>query len=137
MLDQTDLAILELLRKNSRRQWKDIGEQVHMTGQAVAARVAALQEEGIIEAFTLQLNAAKLGRPVRAFITLFMHSADHAAFRRFAAQEQRIVQLHRVSGDGCYWLQADLASHGDLDELLEQLLRFGNYRLQLSIGHIK
>ncbi|MDR3566142.1 MAG: Lrp/AsnC family transcriptional regulator [Negativicutes bacterium] len=137
MLDQTDLAILNLLRENSRYQWKEIGEKVHLTGQAVAARVQALQDTGVIETFTVSLNAAKLGRPILAFVTVFMNSADHAPFRRFVQQEERIAAAHRVSGEGCYWLQTRLASHEELNQLLEGILRFGNYRVSLSIDTLK
>jgi Lrp/AsnC family leucine-responsive transcriptional regulator len=137
MLDQTDLAIVRLLREDARRQWKEIGARVHLTGQAVAARVRALEDAGVITGFTARVDAAKLGRPLTAFITVFMASADHTAFRRFLASEEHITAAHRVSGDGCYWLQAELASHDELNALLERILRHGNYRLQLSIDRIK
>lgn len=137
MIDQTDLAILTLLRENSRCQWKEIGEKVHLTGQAVAARVQALQDAGIIESFTVALNAAKLGCPILAFITVFMTSANHTPFRLFLEQEGRISEAHRVSGEGCYWLKADLASHAGLNNLLENILRYGNYRLNMSIDKVK
>lgn len=137
MLDRTDLNIVRLLRENSRRQWKEIGEQVHLTGQAVAARVQALVDRGAITGFTVDTDAAKLGRPLRAFITVFMAGPDHAAFHRFVTREERISAAHRVSGDGCYWLQADLADHDDLNRLLEEVLRYGNYRLHLSINRLK
>lgn len=137
MIDQTDSAIIKLLQENSRRQWKEIGAKVHLTGQAVAARVEALETAGVITGFTARVDAAKLGRPLTALITVFMAGADHTAFRKFLAGDERITAAHRVSGDGCYWLRADLASHEELNALLELILRHGNYRLQLSIDRIK
>ncbi len=137
MLDRTDLAILRLLMKNARLQWKEIGERVHLTGPAVAARVRDLEEAGIITGYAAVIDEAKLGRPLTAFITVIMASADHAAFRRFLAGEEQITAAHRVSGDGCYWLRADLASPDELNSLLERILSHGNYRLQLSTERIK
>lgn len=137
MIDQTDLAILHLLKENSRYHWKEIGEKVHLTGQAVAARVQALQEAGVIEGFTVSVNDAKLGNPLLVFITVFMSSADHKPFRLFLSQENRILEAHRVSGEGCYWLKAGLASHTDLNELLENILKYGNYRMSMSIDTLK
>lgn len=32
-LDNIDFQILRLLSENSRIQWKDLGEQIHMTGK--------------------------------------------------------------------------------------------------------
>jgi len=137
MIDQTDLAILDLLKENSRCRWKDIGEKVHLTGQAVGARVQALQDAGVIESFTVGLNATKLGNPILVFITVFMSSANHSPFHRFLEQEGRITEAHRVSGEGCYWLKARLSSHADLNNLLENILRYGNYRLSMSIDKLK
>jgi len=137
MIDQTDMAIIGLLQENSRRQWKEIGAKVHLTGQAVAARVRAMEETGVITAYTALVDTAKFGRPLTAFVTVFMASADHAAFHRFLDSEECITAAHKVSGDGCYWLKVDLASQEDLNALLEQILRHGNYRLHLSIARIK
>lgn len=137
MIDETDLAIIRLLQENSRRQWKDIGAAVHLTGQAVAARVKTLEETGVITGYSASVDAAKLGKPLTAFITVFMASADHGVFHRFIEGEQSITAAHRVSGDGCYWLRADMTAHEDLNTLLEKILRHGNYRLHLSIGRIK
>jgi Lrp/AsnC family leucine-responsive transcriptional regulator len=137
MIDETDLAIIRLLQENSRRQWKEIGAAVHLTGQAVAARVRALEDAGVITAYSALVDAAKLGKPLTAFITVFMTSTNHASFRAFIAGEARVTAAHRVSGDGCYWLRAELASHDDLNTLLERILRHGNYRLHLSIERIK
>lgn len=35
MLDKTDQKIIELLSENSQLTWKEIGANVHKTGQAV------------------------------------------------------------------------------------------------------
>ncbi|MCW2279490.1 Lrp/AsnC family transcriptional regulator [Heliophilum fasciatum] len=136
MLDQTDLEILQLLRKNSRMQWKEIGEIVHMTGQATSGRIRRLEEIGIIEGYTVKINEEKLGRIILALITVFMKSNDHRSFQNFVRQEESIVESHRISGDGCYWLKARVKSQNDLEKLLDNILRYGNYRLQISISEI-
>ncbi|MER2122401.1 MAG: winged helix-turn-helix transcriptional regulator, partial [Solibacillus sp.] len=47
MLDNTDKRILEELSKNGRIKMKELGEKVHLTGQAASARVLKLEDEGI------------------------------------------------------------------------------------------
>ncbi|MGE5702970.1 MAG: Lrp/AsnC family transcriptional regulator [Clostridia bacterium] len=137
MLDQTDIAIIQLLQANARLQWKEIGEQVHLTGQAVAQRIQRLTEQGIIEAFTLRVNEEKMGRPLVALITMFLKSNDHGSFQRFLQSASAVEEAHRVSGEGCYWLKARLGKQEELNDFLDQLLPFGNYRLQLSIAKIR
>lgn len=137
MIDETDQAILACLREDARMQWKEVGERVHMTGQAVAARVARLQELGVLERFTVQVDEARLGRPVHAFVTVFMSGPNHAAFQRFVQEHPAVAEAHRVSGEGCYWLRVRAADQGELTAFLDALLAHGNYRVNLSLSQVK
>lgn len=137
MIDNTDLKILALLKENSRMQWKDIGQEIHMTGQAVGNRIRRLEDMGIIEKYTLAVNMANLGQPITAFITVFVNSTNHTAFHKFFNTEEAISEVHRISGDGCFLLTAYFTSNEEMESLLERLLKHGNYRVNLSIGKLK
>ena len=137
MLDQTDWQILLCLRNNSRMQWQEIGKTVHLTGQAVAARIRRMQDLEIIESFTISLNQNKLGKPLLVFITVLMKTTNHSAFQHFLSNCEEILEAHRISGEGCYWLKAQLANQQDISSLLDDILLHGNYRINLSIQKIK
>nr|WP_232242919.1 Lrp/AsnC family transcriptional regulator [Paenibacillus sp. GSMTC-2017] len=137
IIDQTDLDILKLLKENARVQWKDIGQKIHMTGQAVGNRIRRLEDLGIIEQYTVATNKAKLGQPVTAFITVFVQSPNHVAFHTFFQSTAAISEVHRISGDGCFLLTGHFASNEDLESFLAKLLEHGNYRINLSIGKLK
>lgn len=137
MIDSTDWAILEALRHNSRMSWKEIGEKVHLTGQAVANRIARLEEIGVIEQYTVKINQAKLGHPLLLLITMYLKSNHHAPFLDFIQNDTRILEAYRISGDGCYSLKASLPSQEAVNELLENLLKYGNYKLNIAVGTIK
>ena len=47
-MDKINQAILACLKANSRRSWQEIGKQVFLSGQAVAARVQQLEDQGLI-----------------------------------------------------------------------------------------
>ena len=61
MIDNTDMHILKELTKNSRITMKELGEKVHLTGPATSARVAKLEDNGIIEGYTIKVNQVKMG----------------------------------------------------------------------------
>lgn len=136
-MDVTDHKILELLKENSRAQWRDIGAQVHMTGPAVAARVRKLEDEGVIEAFTVRVNPAKIGRPVTAFVTVYMETPDHHRFQTMVRSNPAVIEFHRTSGGGCYLLKVQVEDNDMLKTLLDAVLKFGNYGVSLSIEAIK
>ena len=118
-------------------QWQEIGKQVHLTGQAVAARIRRMQDLEIIESFTITLNQEKLGNPLIAFITVFMKTRNHSLFQEFVKNREEVLEAHKISGEGCYLLKAVLATQQHLNALLDEILLHGNYRINLSISDIK
>jgi Lrp/AsnC family leucine-responsive transcriptional regulator len=137
MLDATDLQILKILEQDGRLQWKEIGERVHMTGQAVAMRIQKMVDDGVIEGFTVRVNPIKLGLGIVFYITVYMKSNDHASFRQFIENRSEIVEAHRTSGGGCYLLKANVPDHQAMNELLDAILPFGNYGVSQSIQRLK
>lgn len=136
-LDQTDYQILRLLTENSRIPWKDLGEQIHMTGQAVGNRIKKLEESGVITAYSLIVDDMKLGLPFTAFVIIHMKTANHDSFIRFMIDQNEVVEVHRISGEGCYHLTVKVSSQDQLNLFLDKLLDYGNYSLNLSIQKIK
>ena len=135
MLDQTDIRILEELSKNSRITMKELGEKVHLTGQATSARVAKLEDNGVIEGYTIKVNQVKLGCFIHAFITIFTQSTYHQPYLSFIeTQENYIINNYKISGDGCYLLECKFPSHELLDQFLVDLNKHANYKLSIVIN---
>ena len=121
-LDNIDFQILRLLSENSRVQWKDLGEQIHMTGQAVGNRIKKLEESGVIKAYSLIVDEMKLGLTFTAFVIIYMKTANHESFIRFISDRNEVVEAHRVSGEGCYHLKIKVKSQEQLNEFLNKLI---------------
>src|SRR5690625_4486346 len=136
-LDNIDFQILRLLSENSRIQWKDLGEQIHMTGQAVGNRIKKLEESGVIKAYSLLVDEMKLGLTYTAFIIIYMKTANHDVFIRLMNDYKEVVEVHRVSGEGCYHLKVKVNSQEQLNLFLDKILEYGNYSVHLSIQEIK
>lgn len=136
-LDKIDFQILQILLGNSRIQWKELGEQIHMTGQAVGNRIKKLEESGVIKAYSLILDEMKLGFSYTAFVIVHMKTANHDIFIRFIHDQEEVVEAHRISGKGCYHLKIKVKSQDELNHFLNKLLDHGNYSLNLSIQEIK
>jgi len=137
MLDETDLRIISILMGNARMQWREIGEQVHLTGQAVANRIRRMEELGIIEGYTVRINESLLGKSILAYVTVYMKTTDHRGFQQYINQNEFITEANQISGEGCYLLKVNASSQDNLLEFLNDILKYGNYRVNLSIGKIK
>lgn len=135
VLDQTDLLILAELSKNSRITMKQLGEKVHLTGQATSARVAKLEDSGIIEGYTININQVKMGYGIHAMISIITQSTFHDPYLTFIkSQEEYVINNYKISGDSCYLLECKFPSNKELDEFLTSLNKHVNYKLSIIIN---
>lgn len=137
MLDQTDLQILNLLKKNSRMQWREIGEKVHMTGQAVKNRIDKMEKLQVIKGYTVKVNSDLDGKKLISFVTVFMKTTNHAAFKKYVENNDLIVEANRISGEGCYLLKLKADTKDEVVSFLDEILKYGNYKINSSIEVIK
>lgn len=68
-LDDTDLEILQLLVEDGRRPFSDIAERVGLSAPAVSDRVERLQELGVIDRFTVDIDRSQLRSGIPVMIT--------------------------------------------------------------------
>ena len=134
MLDNTDKKILDELKKNSRITMKELGEKVHLTGQATSSRIFRLEEKGIIKGYTVNVDENKVGNSVHVMLNIQTTSPHHNPYLLFInSQEKYILHNYKVSGDCCYILECKFPSNEVLDEFLIELSRYVNYKLTIII----
>lgn len=135
MLDHTDLSILKELSKNSRISMKELGEKIHLSGTAASARVEKLENSGIIEGYTININQIKMGYHVHALINIFTKSTHHQPYLSYLkTQKEYVIKNYKISGDSCYLLECKFPSNEVLDEFLVGLNEFVNYKLSIIIS---
>jgi len=135
MLDNTDIRILDELSKNSRITMKELGEKVHLTGPATSARVAKLEDNRIIEGYTIKVNQEKMGFIVHAIIHIYTKRTNHQPYLSFInEQEQYVINNYKVSGESCYLLECKFPSNDILDEFLTGLSNYVSYKLSIVIN---
>lgn len=137
MFDELDLKIIDMLKTNSKLPLKVIGEHIHLTPQGVSNRIIRLQDLGLITQYTICTNNALLGKNIIAYITIFMKTTKHEQLKKFIKSNSIIEEAHRISGDGCYLLKVVCSNMEEINLLLDSLMEYGTYRLNLSTTTIK
>ncbi len=137
MFDELDLKIIDMLKVNSKISLKIIGEDIHLTPQAVSNRIIRLQKLGLITQYTIRTNDVLLGKNIIAYITIFMKTIKHDQLMNFIKSNSIIEDAHRISGDGCYLIKVVCYNIDEINSLLDILLKYGTYRLNLSTSTIK
>jgi len=93
MVDEKDLAILEELKKDSRRSTNQIAKALGIPRATVHERIKKMIQKGVIKGFTVITNYEKLGMPVTAFVLVSFLPTASVSQRELA---QRIGNLDGV-----------------------------------------
>lgn len=138
-LDTLDKAILSALLDDGRLSQVDLAERVPLSPTAIARRIKALEDAGIIEGYQAQISqkALDLNMIVIVHISLKEQTTDLlAAFEKAVAAAPSIVCCHLMSGEDDYQLTVlarDLADYERIHK--EQLSRLpGIARLRSSFA---
>ena len=69
-LDELDQQIVRLLIHNARMSYAQIGKQIGISRVAVKMRVQALEEKGIIEAYTAIIDPQKISGALSCYFEI-------------------------------------------------------------------
>lgn len=130
-MDQLDKEIIALLKQNSRLTNKEIGEQIHLSGQAVGSRISQLVDKGSIKNFTITVAYKQT-----QYIRLFMNQPAFAAVERIIAAFNEIEVCDQVSGQACYVLIAHFEPRR-LAEFIEAISKWARYSVETVLADRK
>ncbi|HCW52865.1 MAG TPA: transcriptional regulator [Clostridium sp.] len=137
-MDHTDRVIIEELKKNSKITMKELGEKIHLSGQATSTRVLKLEDMGIIKGYTINVNCSRYGYPVHAMINIYTKDLIHNPYLNFInSQQEYILHNYKISGDGCYLLECLFPTNEVMDEFLVNLNKYVNYKLNIILKDTK
>lgn len=74
--DDLDLKILSILTVNADISYKEIGEQLFVSGGTVHVRVRKLRESGVIKNSRVVVDYEKLGYDVAAFLGIYLDKSS-------------------------------------------------------------
>src|SRR5580765_5085674 len=107
-LDATDRKILRLLAQDGRASYQAVADEIGLSRPAIMERVKRLEESGYIRGYRVQLNRAKVGLPVTAFVAVRYGSSDYVGDEpRMREMEKHpgVLECHHIAGDDCYILK--------------------------------
>lgn len=117
-LDEVDREIIRLLHDNSRISYARIGEMLHLSRVAIQKRVEQLVEHGIIESFTIKLNATKLGKVVSAFFEVEVEPRFAEEVGNLLATDPDVISIYQMTGSSALHMHALLKDEAALEQFL-------------------
>ena len=123
--EAVNLHILHELQSNPRLAMTELGRRVGLSSPAVTERVRRLEESGVIQSYSLEVNPAALGLPIAAYVRIQPNAGQLPKIAELAQPIPEIVECHRVTGEDCFVLKVLLPSLAQLDLILDSFLVYG------------
>jgi Lrp/AsnC family leucine-responsive transcriptional regulator len=133
-VEGTDQKILELLARDGRMSFTDLGKATGLSTSAVHQRVKRLESRGLIKAYGVTLDYEQLGLPLTAFVSIRPidpSQPDDSPDRLRGLPE--IESCWSVAGDESYILKVRVAAPADLEDLLARIRAAANVSTRTPI----
>lgn len=125
MLDQIDWKILKELQENARVSYAELGRKINLTTPAVIERVRKLEDARIITGYRAEIDTAKVGLPIIAFIRMSISGVDFSQIVKIAAASNEVLECHRGTGSDSFIMKVAVASVEHLQNLIDKLTPYG------------
>jgi DNA-binding Lrp family transcriptional regulator len=117
-LDDTDRAMVELLRGDGRRSVRSLADALHVSRATAYARLERLQRDGVVTGFAAQVNPERYGYGISAYVYLKISQHSWKAVRRRVLQIDEVWHAALVSGENDLVLLVRTRDAGSLRDLV-------------------
>jgi Lrp/AsnC family leucine-responsive transcriptional regulator len=121
LLDQIGWKILTALQENARIQLAELGRQVGLSNPAIIERVRRMEEAGIITGYRAEIDHAKVGLPVCAFIRVRVVGNLIPRVIALAKKMPEVHECHRIAGEDTFLLKVYVPTSEALEAVVDSL----------------
>ncbi len=133
-LDEIGWHILLQLQENARITFAELGRRVGLSIPAVAERVRRLEDVGVITGYRAEIDHAKIGLPITAFMRLSVAGDISSRLTTILKKIPEVMECYRVAGGDSFILKVDVSSVAHLEELIDKLVPFGTTTTSLVLS---
>jgi len=123
LIDHLDDKIIEILKKDSRRPFVEIANELEVSEGTIRSRVKKLFEEGIIQAFTIKTSSKNVKALVEVKIDVNVNTSEIADQ---IASFEGVSEVYEVTGEEDIVAIIDVTSSPQLNEIIERIRRYDN-----------
>ncbi len=133
-MDELDRHILSLLEENARLTVKEMARRVCLTSPAVSERIRRMEQQGIIQGYTVRLNSKFSAAQINALISISVPIEERAAFKAMLNDQEDIMKCYHVTGGHSYMMRVRCQDIAALERLLGQLQTVGHTNTQIILS---
>jgi Lrp/AsnC family transcriptional regulator, leucine-responsive regulatory protein len=123
-LDAIDRMLLEELQENARISIAELARRVSLSKPSVMERVRRLEREGVILRYRAEIDPAKVGLTVRAFVKVTVAGDRLSNFARLVRGIPEVVECHRVTGNESFVVQVVVRDMNHLETVIDGMMPY-------------
>jgi len=124
-LDPTDWKIVSTLQENARTTFAELGRSVGLSTPATAERVRKLEDAGVILGYRAEIDPARIGLPITAFIRMSVVGDVFTRITALLQEMPEILECHRGTGADSFTIKVAVSNVAHLEALIDRLTPFG------------
>lgn len=135
-IDEISFKILALLQKNARMSFTEIGKEINLTSSSVAERVKKLEDWGIIEKYTIELNAEKMGFPIMAIMLVSfagVFTKQEKDIVNALSKYYQVIECLRITGKNDFLIKILVNSMDEFKVINDEVAKFGQIETSLVV----
>lgn len=125
MMDNIDWKLLDELQNDARTSYAELGRRVGLTTPAVIERVRKLEDAGIILGYRAEIDIAKIGLPITAFVRMSITGIDYSQIIETVESSDEVLECHRATGGDSFIMKVAVADVGHLQTIIDKLTPYG------------
>lgn len=125
MIDDIDRRILDELQRDARTSYAELGRRAGLSTPAVIERVRKLEDAGIITGYRIEIDTAKVGLPITAFVRMSITGVDYSHIIEVAEASNEVLECHRGTGGDSFIMKLAVRSVEHLQEVIDRLVPYG------------
>lgn len=123
-IDATDLKLLEILQRDGRTPYAELGKAVGLAVSSVNERVRKLHDRGVISGVHARVSADALGLDLLAFVFVGWSAPEvEKPFLARIAGEPAVLECHHVTGGWNYLLKIRVRGTRMLEAFLGKVIK--------------
>ena len=123
-IDNIDLKILALLSEDAKIPYTEIAKKVYVSGGTVHVRMRKMEEMGIVQGTTLNMDYSKLGYDITAFLGIYLEKSSlYGSVVDDLKKVPEVVKIHYTTGNYSIFIKIHCRDTKHLREVLHDKIQ--------------
>ena len=120
-IDSTDVKILKELQQDSRLSIRELSKRVNLSPPSVTERIRKLEDNGIIEGYTIKINEKALGLDIQCIIQIDLKNSEFERFKKLIYDHPRVIFCYRIAGHSCILVKLSVEAISEIEDFVDSI----------------